>query len=195
MADQARIVADVKDWIESFVIAHNLCPFAAQPLRLGRVRFELTTAESEHDLLLCLANELGRLAHDPNIETTLIIHPLALTDFEAYNQFLDLVDALLEQQDLAGVFQVASFHPDYQFAGTEAEAPENKTNQSPYPMLHILREESVEQAIAQGTLLFDEGFGRFTRCGHIFEQIEGVLLGLAIGNSEDTERDDGGGGC
>ena len=149
MADQARIVADVKDWIESFVIAHNLCPFAAQPLRKNRVRFEVSQAQNEHDLLVCLAAEFRRLLDEPGIETTLIIHPQVLTDFDDYNQFLDLVDALLQEQQLDGVLQVASFHPCYQFANTPRDAVENLTNRSPYPMLHILREDSVQDAVRQ----------------------------------------------
>ncbi len=91
---------------------------------------------------------LELLTRDESIETTLLIHPNVLQDFATYNQFLDLVDALLEQLELEGIYQVASFHPDYQFAGSDPDATRNYTNRSPYPVLHLLREESLERAIA-----------------------------------------------
>jgi uncharacterized protein len=79
-----------------------------------------------------------------------LIHPHVLTDFAQYNQFLDLADSLIDELDLAGEIQIASFHPEYQFAGTQASDPENYSNRSPYPMLHLLREASVSQALEQG---------------------------------------------
>lgn len=113
-----------------------------------RVRFTVSEATSEPQLLLDLQHELELLTRDESIETTLLIHPNVLQDFATYNQFLDQVDALLGQLELEGVYQVASFHPDYQFAGTEPNAAENYTNRAPYPVLHLLREESLERAIA-----------------------------------------------
>ena len=97
---------------------------------------------------MSLESELNLLGRDESIETTLLIHPEVLADFFEYNQFLEIVDALLVEKQLEGIYQVASFHPDYQFGGTAAEDAENFTNRSPYPMLHILREESLERAIA-----------------------------------------------
>ena len=108
----------------------------------------MTEASTETALLVALESELIRLADDSSIETTMLIHPDVLRDFSDYNQFLDLVDGLLAQMDLEGVFQVASFHPEYQFADTDVDDPENYTNRSPYPALHILREESIELAVA-----------------------------------------------
>ena len=137
----------VRTWVEEFVVAEQLCPFARQPLAGGKVRFAVSAAESETPLLTDLDEELQRLLEKPEFETTLLIHPYTLTDFPGYNQFLDDVDELLRRLDLEGVFQVASFHPDYQFAGTNAEDAENYSNRSPYPLLHLLREESIEAAV------------------------------------------------
>lgn len=127
----------------------NLCPFANQELRKGRVRFITTVAATEAQLLAALHAELTLLDADPSIETTLLIHPEVLQDFQDYNQFLDEADALLVEQGWEGVYQVASFHPHYQFGGTEPNDAENYTNRSPYPLLHLLREASLEQAIAR----------------------------------------------
>lgn len=127
----------------------NLCPFAKRELVKNRVRFVTTEAATEEQLLMALHHELELLDSDPSIETTLLIHPKALENFDNYNQFLDDVDSFLVQMSFEGTYQVASFHPDYQFGGTEADAAENYTNRSPYPMLHLLREESLERAIAE----------------------------------------------
>jgi hypothetical protein len=94
-----------------------------------------------------LEAELEHLVGNASIETTLLVHPHVLTDFEDYNQFLEMADGLLMQMELDGVFQIASFHPDYQFAGTHPDDAENYTNRSPFPLLHILREESLSRAI------------------------------------------------
>lgn len=134
-------------WVETFVVGLNLCPFAKKELMGDRIRFEATDAKSEIDLLVALKKELELLESDPSIETTLLIHPSVLTEFDDYNQFLDQTDELLVSLDLEGVYQIASFHPDYQFGGTKPEDAENYTNRSPYPMLHLLREESLEKAI------------------------------------------------
>jgi hypothetical protein len=108
----------------------------------------VTEAATEEQLLSALETELALLNDDASVETTLLIHPDVLQDFFDYNQFLDTAERLLVQLDLEGVYQVASFHPDYQFAGTAADDAENFTNRSPYPLLHILREESLALRIA-----------------------------------------------
>jgi hypothetical protein len=141
-------VLAVRRWVESVVIELNLCPFAKRELIANRVRFFVTEASTEEDLLETLASELTLLGDTPSIETTLIIHPKVLCDFGQYNQFLDKADRLLVQMELQGVFQIASFHPNYQFAGTGPDDAENFTNRSPYPILHLLREESVEKDVA-----------------------------------------------
>lgn len=126
----------------------GLCPYAGRELVNNKIRFHVSGADTQERLLMDLQGELELLGADDSVETTLLIHPWALQDFYDYNQFLDVADALLVSMELEGVYQIASFHPDYQFAGTEPDDVENYTNRSPYPMLHLLREESLERAIA-----------------------------------------------
>ncbi|MEO0424137.1 MAG: DUF1415 domain-containing protein [Pseudomonadota bacterium] len=148
--DEQVVASATRRWLETFVVGMGLCPFAAAPLAAERVRVVVTEADDEEALLEALQAEIVLLDQQPQIETTLLIHPAVLQDFLAYNDFLDLADALLVEGDRDGVYQVASFHPDYQFAGTAPNAAENYTNRSPYPMLHLLRETSVEKAVASG---------------------------------------------
>lgn len=132
------------------MIGLNLCPFAENPYRGNRVRFAVSEQRSAAGLLEDLRHELqGLAAADPrDRETTLLIHPLVLADFTEYNDFLGICDGVVAALDLEGELQVASFHPQYQFAGTQPDDIENCTNRSPYPMLHLLREASVERAVA-----------------------------------------------
>jgi len=146
--DDSKAIRASRRWVESLVVGMNLCPFAKRELDNKRVRFTVTHARSEEQLLMALQDELELLQSDSSVETTLLIHPQALQDFGDYNQFLAYADDLLLQMKLDGIFQIASFHPDYQFGGTEPDDAENHTNRSPYPMLHLLREESLEKAIA-----------------------------------------------
>jgi hypothetical protein len=150
LIDVDEIIAMTRRWLEKSVIGLNLCPFAAGPYRDNRVRFCVTEQSTATGLLEALRSELVDLyAADPlQRETTLLIHPWALTDFAAYNDFLEVCDAAVFDLGLEGELQVASFHPQYQFADTQPDDIENFTNRSPYPMLHLLREESVERAIA-----------------------------------------------
>ncbi len=136
-----------RQWLEEIVIGLNLCPFARKELVNNRVRFVVSEAESEEGLLMALQAELRFLDEHPNTETTLLVHPGMLTDFDDYNEFLSAADSLLELLELDGIYQVASFHPDYLFAGTEPEDAENYTNRSPFPMLHLLRESSITRAV------------------------------------------------
>lgn len=144
---ETEIVTATRKWVEDVVVGYNLCPFAKRELVRNRVRFVVSEAETEDELLQALHSELQRLEDEPEIETTLLIHPGVLQDFGPYNEFLDAADGLLAYLDMEGVYQIASFHPDYQFAGTEPGAAENFTNRSPFPMLHLLREASLEAAI------------------------------------------------
>ena len=139
----------VRQWLETIVIGLNLCPFAALPLRAGRVRIQVSDCRDELALLTELQLELTRLSETPatELETTIIAIPQMFTDFLDYNDFLEKVDDLLDHFEWSGEYQVASFHPQYQFAGTEVDDVENFTNRSPVPLLHILREDSVEAAI------------------------------------------------
>jgi hypothetical protein len=147
--ESERVIAHSRAWLERVVIGLNLCPFAKAVHARGQIRSVVCDATDPDSLLTALRDELDRLATaDPTlIDTTLLIHPRVLTDFDAYNQFLDQADAALVDAGLEGVIQVASFHPDYRFAGSAADDIDNATNRSPYPMLHLLREASVERAV------------------------------------------------
>lgn len=149
--DEEQVIAQTRHWLEQLVLKHNLCPFAHKPYQAGLVRFAVSAATRPGLLLADLDRELRHLQATPatELETTLLIHPAVLGDFYAYNDFLDTVDDLLAAQGLEGIFQVASFHPVYQFSGTEPDDTENYTNRSPFPMLHLLREDSIEQAISR----------------------------------------------
>ena len=141
----------VRQWVEQAVLGLGLCPFAGEPWHSGRVRLVVTEATSEQQLLDDLRAEVTTLDEtDPELlETTLLIIPNLLRCFEDYNQFLDLADDLCDTHGWTGRFQIASFHPDYQFAGTKPGDPENLTNRSPYPLLHVLRESTVSRALEE----------------------------------------------
>lgn len=144
----SEVISATNNWVQTFVVDMTLCPFAKKEVSQKRLRYTVSAADSKTHLLSDLETELEYLQAHPEIETALLIHPQALNRFNDYNQFLDDADRLLVMMELDGVFQLASFHPDYQFAGTEPNDPENFTNRSPFPMLHILREASLELAIA-----------------------------------------------
>lgn len=145
-----EVVAATRAWLERAVIGLNLCPFARAVHAGNQIRYAVSDAQTPEALLADLGSELQTLAAaDPaEVETTLLIHPHVLDDFPDYNDFLDIADAAVEELGLTGTIQVASFHPQYRFADTEPDAIENYSNRSPYPMLHLLREESVERAVA-----------------------------------------------
>jgi len=145
--DHDQVLQATRRWVQSSVVDLNLCPFAKREFVNDRVRFTVSDATSEGQLLGVLRDELELLMGDPNIETTLLVHPQVLQQFGDYNQFLDAADRLLVKRCLAGIYQVASFHPDYQFAGTDPDDAENYTNRSPYPMLHLLSEASVARVV------------------------------------------------
>lgn len=143
-------IQDTKAWVERFVVGLNLCPFAKAPHIKGQIRYVLSKATTQAALLNDLDEQLLYLQSTAPLvcETILLIHPRVLTDFLDYNDFLEDADGLLERLDLDGVFQIASFHPHYQFAETPVDDIANYTNRSPYPMLHILREASIDAALA-----------------------------------------------
>lgn len=143
-------IAATQRWLQRAVIGLNLCPFAKAVHVKDQIRYVLSSATTTDALLEELASELLWLNDtDPAlVDTTLLIHPQVLNDFLDYNDFLEQADAALDALGLEGELQVASFHPDYQFAGTRPDDAENCTNRSPYPMLHLLREASVERAVA-----------------------------------------------
>jgi uncharacterized protein len=142
-------VARTRAWVERAVIGLNLCPFARSAQARNQIRYTVTPATNADGLLAALCEELDLLAAtDPaSVETTLLIHPHAMTDFLDYNDFLDAAEGAVEALGYSGTLQVASFHPDYQFSGTAADDVTNATNRSPYPTLHLLRESSIERAV------------------------------------------------
>ncbi len=142
-------VAATQRWLQRAVIGLNLCPFAKAVQVKDQIRYVLSIASTQDALLTELATELLWL-HDADpdvVDTTLLIHPQVLSDFYDYNDFLDQVDAAIDALGLEGEIQVASFHPDYQFAGSDFDDVANCTNRSPYPMLHLLREDSIDRAV------------------------------------------------
>jgi len=148
--DDQTVVADTVAWLERAVIGLNLCPFAKSVHVKGQVHYAVSHATTPAALLLDLIHELNQLqALDAKErDTTLLIAPWCLQDFLDYNDFLDLADQALVDLDLDGVLQIASLHPQYQFAGTELDDITNFTNRSPYPSLHLLREDSIDRAVA-----------------------------------------------
>ncbi len=148
--DLAQIEADVRRWLERAVIGLNLCPFAKAVVVKQQVRIVVSDASTERALLEELGEELALLRDTPpeQVDTTLLVHPQILGDFLDYNEFLGDADALVEAMALDGVLQVASFHPQYQFAGSEPDDADNLTNRAPFPILHLLREASIDRAVA-----------------------------------------------
>ena len=148
--DQQAALQATRAWVEHAVIGLNLCPFAKAVQVKDLVRYVCSDARDTTALLAALRSELQRLADTSMeaVETTLLVHPAVLQDFLDYNDFLAEADALLVEMGLDGTLQIASFHPQYQFAGTDVDDIENATNRSPYPTLHLLREDSIDRAVA-----------------------------------------------
>ena len=165
-----RALAKTRAWVERAVIGLQLCPFAKAPQVKGQVRYVASEAVDAEALLSDLVEELKLLAAAPSerIETTLLVHPRAFADFEDHNDFLEIAEAALVALDLEGVIQIASFHPDYRFAGREPDDIANATNRSPHPTLHLLREESIERALATFTdpdSIFETNIATMERLG------------------------------
>lgn len=147
MTQAEQAIAATKQWVKEVVIGCNLCPFAAPVVKQDRLFYVVDDGLSIETSLETFLLECNRLDADPDIETTLIIYTEAFNDFEAYLDFLEVAEALVSEYAYDGVYQVASFHPDYRFAGSAADDAANFTNRSPFPMLHLLRESSVEKAL------------------------------------------------
>ncbi|MDE1265430.1 DUF1415 domain-containing protein [Vibrio aestuarianus] len=145
----AAITEHVEQWLNDVVIGLNLCPFAAKPQRNQQIKIFISEADTEELLLQDILEQLLVLdsCEAKKLETTLVVVPNMLHDFFDYNLFIDWVEALIRQQDWEGIFQVATFHPNYCFGGTEPEDDENLTNRSPYPIFHLIREESMERVL------------------------------------------------
>ena len=166
----ALAIAETRAWVRRAVIGLNLCPFARAVDVKDQVRYVFSDATDAETLLATLVVELQRLADtDPElVDTTMVIHPRVFADFEDFNDFLELADAAVEDLDLDGVLQVASFHPQFQFADTEPDDVTNATNRSPYPTLHLLREESVDRAVAafpEAEAIFERNMATLEKLG------------------------------
>jgi uncharacterized protein len=144
-----HLIDTTKLWVERFVIGLNLCPFARHPFRMDKIKYLVFDGDNQEKLTERLVMEVNYLLETPPsvLETTLIILPDMLADFDEYLDYLEISEFILSELELEGLVQVASFHPDYQFDGTEPDDAENYTNRSPFPILHLLREDSVERAI------------------------------------------------
>jgi hypothetical protein len=170
VTDEAAIAA-TKLWLERAVIGLNLCPFAKSVHVKNQIRYVVSAAKTPEELLSDVLDEFEVLAEasPAAIDTILLIHPQVLTDFLDYNDFLEVVDAALVDVELDGELQVASMHPQYQFADTEFDDITNYTNRSPYPTLHILREESIDKAVEafpEAEQIFEKNIETMRKLGH-----------------------------
>lgn len=169
--DEAAVLAATRRWLERGVIGLNLCPFAKAVHVKGQIRWAVTGAADRRELLDELRHELRLLAEaDPEaIDTTLLVHPRALADFGDYLDFVEAAERAVRKAGLEGTLQVASFHPDYAFADAPADDPANHTNRSPWPMLHLLREESLDRAIEavpDAAEIYERNIETLRRLGH-----------------------------
>ena len=146
----AAVIAHTQTWLERAVIGLNLCPFAKAVHVKGQIRYAVSDATTPEALADDLVRELEFLAeaNSEMVDTTLLIHPHVLQDFLDFNDFLEVADGIVDELELDGMLQIASFHPQFQFENTELDDITNYTNRSPYPTLHLLREDSVERAVA-----------------------------------------------
>jgi hypothetical protein len=168
---EKQIIAYTSAWVEHVVIGLNLCPFAKPVHTKGQIDYFLSHARDETTLAADLRLAMQRLiASTPDsMDTCLLIHPWVLSDFFDYNNFLNIADEILDELELIGVLQIASFHPHYQFAGTTEDDVTNCTNRSPFPMLHLLREESLDKATAalpDANVIVDRNLNTMITLGH-----------------------------
>jgi len=142
-----RVIAQTKKWVETVIISHNYCPFARREVERGSVRYRVVHETEFNSLLKDVFHECVYLDQNADTETTLIIFPENLENFNLFLDCLLLAEELLAQQGYEGKYQIASFHPDYTFQGSESDDAANYTNRSPYPMFHLIREASVQRAV------------------------------------------------
>ncbi|MBR7798893.1 DUF1415 domain-containing protein [Undibacterium fentianense] len=166
-----KVIEDTKEWLEKAVIGLNLCPFAKGVHIKNQIRYFVSHASTPEALLNDLVAELEVLAEasPEKIDTTLLVHPFVMQDFLDYNEFLEVADAVLEERDLEGILQIASFHPNYQFDGTEIDDIDNYSNRSPFPTLHLIREESIDKAVEafpEADLIYDKNIATVRALGH-----------------------------
>lgn len=148
LPDDPIIIKQTQAWIKNVVIACNFCPFAQREVQRGSIRYVVVRSEDMDVCMEAMFAECVRLDEDESIETTLVIFPGVFKSFKKYLLLVEHCEDMLEDNEYEGIYQVASFHEDYQFAGSRHDDPANYTNRSPYPMLHLLRESSLDRALA-----------------------------------------------
>lgn len=164
------VLQQTRHWLEKAVIGLNLCPFAKAVYVKNQVRLVVSKARHADDLLEELDRELDLLVATPatEIDTTLLIHPTLFEDFLDFNDFLEIAEDVIDEHELDGVVQLASFHPKFQFEGTEPDDISNYTNRAPFAMLHLLREESVDRAVEafpQADAIFEANIATLEKLG------------------------------
>ena len=170
MTDE-QVLEKTKHWLEAAVIGLNLCPFAKADYVKNQIRLVVSKARHADDLLEELDRELDLLVATSasEIDTTLLIHPTLFEDFLDFNDFLEVAEGVVDEHELEGVIQLASFHPQFQFDGTEADDISNYTNRAPFAILHLLREDSVERAVEafpQADAIFEANIATLEKLGH-----------------------------
>lgn len=169
--DSATVTEHTRQWLEKAVIGLNLCPFAKAPHVKNLVRISVSQARHLDGFLEDLDRELQLLGDTPanELETTLLVHPTLFPDFDTFNQMLDIADAAVVDNGLEGIVQIAPFHPDFQFKGTDSDDIGNYTNRSPYPTLHLIREDSIAkaaQAFPDASAIFERNIALLEKMGH-----------------------------
>lgn len=169
--DSATVTDHTRQWLEKAVIGLNLCPFAKAPHVKNLVRISVSQARHLDGFLEDLDRELQLLGNTPadELETTLLVHPTLFPDFNTFNQMLDIADAAVVDNGLEGIVQIAPFHPDFQFEGTDSDDIGNYTNRSPYPTLHLIREDSIAkaaQAFPDASAIFERNIALLEEMGH-----------------------------
>ncbi len=169
--DSATVTDHTRQWLEKAVIGLNLCPFAKAPHVKNLVRISVSQARHLDGFLEDLDRELQLLGDTPadELETTLLVHPTLFPDFDTFNQMLDIADAAVVDNGLEGIVQIAPFHPDFQFEGTDSDDIGNYTNRSPYPTLHLIREDSIAkaaQAFPDASVIFERNIALLEKMGH-----------------------------
>jgi hypothetical protein len=169
--NEQQVLEQTRHWLEKAVIGLNLCPFAKAVYVKNQVRLVVSKARHADDLLEELDRELALLASTPaaEVDTTLVIHPTLFEDFLDFNDFLEIAEGVVDEHGLEGVVQLASFHPKFQFDGTEPDDIGNFTNRAPFAILHLLREESIDRAVEafpQADAIFEENIKTLEKLGH-----------------------------
>jgi len=147
MTNKTLIIEQTKKWLSTVIIKYSICPFAKREHDNNRIHYEVIESKSLESQLEQLILQCEALDDDKNRETSLLIFPNALSDFEGYLDVVEISNELMTKQGYEGIYQLASFHPQYRFADSPIDDASNYTNRSPYPMLHILREESIEKVL------------------------------------------------